>query len=68
MRCCDEKSYCHPDLLEPTDLKNHPEWKRVWEDIFRSMYQQARIDAQVKTKGMTTVTPQDSDPYHGEFL
>jgi len=52
-------------LPEP---KNHPEWRRVREDIFRFVYQKAKIDAQVKTKGMALVRPEDFNPYPGEFL
>ncbi|MCL2366324.1 MAG: cyclic nucleotide-binding domain-containing protein [Oscillospiraceae bacterium] len=52
-------------LPEP---KKHPEWKRIREDIYRFVYEKAKISSQHKTGNMVMVTPEDFDPYPGEFL
>lgn len=52
-------------LPEP---KEHPEWKRVREDIYRFVYQKAKLSTQVEMPNMTIVIPEDYDPYPGEFL
>jgi hypothetical protein len=52
-------------LPEP---KEHPEWKRVREDIYRFVYQKAKLSTQVKMPDMTIVSSEDYDPYPGEFL
>jgi len=52
-------------LPEP---KEHPEWKRVREDIYRFVYQKVKLNNQVEMPNMTIVTPEDYDPYPGEFL
>ena len=52
-------------LPEP---KEHPEWKRVREDIYRFVYQKEKLRTQVEMPNMTIVTPEDYDPYPGEFL
>jgi len=48
--------------------KKHPQWKRIREDIYRFVYEKAKISAQYKTGNMVIVTPEDFDPYPGEFL
>jgi len=48
--------------------KKHPQWKRIREDIYRFVYEKAKISAQYKTSNMVIVTPEDFDPYPGEFL
>ena len=48
--------------------KKHPQWKRIREDIYRFVYERAKIAAQYKTSNMVIVTPEDFDPYPGEFL
>jgi len=48
--------------------KKHPQWKRIREDIYRFVYEKAKISAQYKTGNMVLVTPEDFDPYPGEFL
>jgi len=48
--------------------KKHPQWKRIREDIFRFVYEREKIASQYKTGNMVTVTPEDFDPYPGEFL
>ena len=48
--------------------KKHPQWKRIREDIYRFVYESAKITAQYKTGNMVMVTPEDFDPYPGEFL
>ena len=48
--------------------KKHPQWKRIREDIYRFVYQNAKISSQYKTGSMVMVTPEDFDPYPGEFL
>ena len=48
--------------------KKHPQWKRIREDIVRFVYERAKISSQYKTGNMVMVTPEDFDPYPGEFL
>jgi len=48
--------------------KKHPQWKRIREDIYRFVYERAKISTQYKTGNMVMVTPEDFDPYPGEFL
>jgi len=48
--------------------KKHPQWKRIREDIYRFVYERAKITTQYKTGNMVLVTPEDFDPYPGEFL
>jgi len=48
--------------------KKHPQWKRIREDIYRFVYERAKIAAQTKSGTMVMVTPEDFDPYPGEFL
>ena len=48
--------------------KKHPQWKRIREDIYRFVYERAKITTQYKTGNMVMVTPEDFDPYPGEFL
>lgn len=52
-------------LPEP---KEHPEWKRVREDIYRFVYQKTKLNTQFEMPNMTIVTSEDYDPYPGEFL
>ena len=48
--------------------KKHPQWKRIREDIYRFVYERAKISSQYKSGNMVMVTPEDFDPYPGEFL
>lgn len=48
--------------------KNHPLWQRFREDIYRFMYERAKISSQYQVNNMTIVKPEDFDPYPGEFL
>ncbi len=48
--------------------KSHPIWKRLREDIYRFVYEQAKINNQKDRIGMTRVYPEDFDPYPGCFL
>ena len=48
--------------------KKHPVWKRIREDIYRFVYERAKIESQYKTGNMILVAPEDFDPYPGEFL
>ena len=48
--------------------KKHPQWKRIREDIYRFVYERAKISSQFKTGNMVLVAPEDFDPYPGEFL
>ncbi|NLB29518.1 MAG: cyclic nucleotide-binding domain-containing protein, partial [Clostridiales bacterium] len=52
-------------LPEP---KKHPQWKRIREDIYRFVYEQAKLTSQYKTSNMHMVSPEDFDPYPGAFL
>ena len=48
--------------------KSHPVWKRFREDIYRFMYEKAKIDSQRDMPNMNTVTSHDFDPYPGNFM
>lgn len=48
--------------------KKHPQWKRLREDIYRFVYERAKITSQYDTGSMVMVTAEDFDPYPGEFL
>jgi len=48
--------------------KNHPLWKRFREDIYRFLYEQAKIRSQVEVRNMTEVNPDHFAPYPGDFL
>ena len=48
--------------------KTHPTWVRLREDIYRFIYERAKIDNQKEIEGMTKVYPEDFDPYPGCFL
>ncbi len=52
--------------LPPT--KAHPTWMQLREDIYRFIYERAKIEDQKKIKGMNIVYPHDFDPYPGCFL
>ncbi|MDO4546192.1 MAG: cyclic nucleotide-binding domain-containing protein, partial [Bacillota bacterium] len=52
-------------LPEP---KSHPQWMRMREDIYRFVYQRAKITSQKDDGNMVPVWPEDFDPYPGEFL
>lgn len=48
--------------------KKHPQWKRIREDIYRFVYEKAKITSQYDTKNMVKISAKDFDPYPGEFL
>lgn len=48
--------------------KTHPVWMRLREDIFRFVYERAKIESQKERVGMTRVDPEELDPYPGCFL
>ena len=48
--------------------KTHPVWRRFREDIYRFIYQRAKIESQKDIEGMTRVYPEDFDPYPGYFF
>ena len=48
--------------------KTHPQWMRVREDIYRFIYQKAKMTSQCKTSNLIMVYPEDFDPYPGSFL
>ena len=48
--------------------KPHPLWRQLREDIYRFVYERAKIVSQKSRAGMTMVEPQSLDPYPGEFL
>lgn len=48
--------------------KSHPHWRRVREDIFRFVFERSKLKAQEPTPNMVKVSPEDLDPYPGEFL
>ncbi len=48
--------------------KKHPIWKRFREDIYRFLYDKSKIDTQYEKINLHYVTPEDFDPYPGQFL
>jgi hypothetical protein len=48
--------------------KTHPSWLQLRQDIYRFIYEKAKIDNQKRTKGMVKVYAEDFDPYPGFFL
>lgn len=48
--------------------KTHPTWMQLREDIYRFIYERAKIETQREMEGMTKVNPGDFDPYPGCFL
>ncbi|RJS77097.1 hypothetical protein CW713_10590 [Methanophagales archaeon] len=48
--------------------KAHPVWRSLREDIYRFIYERAKIESQKEVKGMTRVYPDMFDPYPGCFL
>ncbi len=48
--------------------KPHPLWRRLREDIYRFVFERAKIASQNNRVGMTRVEPEALDPYPGEFL
>lgn len=48
--------------------KTHPVWKRLREDIYRFVYERAKIESQKERVGMTRVDPEKLEPYPGCFL
>ncbi len=48
--------------------KSHPRWKQAREDIYRFVFEKAKLDAQEDVPGMSRVQAEDLDPYPGEFL
>ncbi|KAF5423051.1 MAG: hypothetical protein C5S45_01490 [Candidatus Methanocomedens sp.] len=48
--------------------KSHPMWMQLREDIYRFIYERAKLEGQVVKEGMVRVAPEDLDPYPGRFL
>ena len=48
--------------------KSHPTWMQVREDIYRFVYERAKINSQHDVDGMRRVLPEDFDPYPGCFF
>ena len=48
--------------------KSHPTWMQVREDIYRFVYERAKINSQHDVDGMRRVFPEDFDPYPGCFF
>ena len=44
-----------------------PQWKRLREDIYRFVYQRAKVAGQRTTGNLVHVSPEDFDPYPGNF-
>lgn len=49
-------------------LKSHPTWMQLREDIYRFVYERAKIEGQKEVEGLTRVHPEEFDPYPGCFL
>jgi hypothetical protein len=52
--------------LPPT--KTNPSWLQLRQDIYRFIYEKAKIDNQKQKRGMVKVYAEDFDPYPGFFL
>jgi hypothetical protein len=48
--------------------KSHPSWMRIREDIYRFIYERAKIMSQKEMNETTRVSSKDLDPYPGYFL
>ncbi|MCP4668628.1 MAG: hypothetical protein GY849_19980 [Deltaproteobacteria bacterium] len=48
--------------------KPHPRWKQLREDIYRFVYERAKIRDQEAMEGMVHLSAEDLDPYPGAFL
>jgi len=48
--------------------KMHPTWMQLREDLYRFIYERAKIETQTEIEGMTKVNPEDFNPYPGCFL
>ncbi len=48
--------------------KKHPTWLQLRQDIYRFIYEKAKIDNQREISDMTKVSSEDFDPYPGFFL
>jgi len=48
--------------------KSHSVWMQLREDIYRFIYERAKLGGQVEKEGMVRVAPEDLDPYPGRFL
>jgi hypothetical protein len=48
--------------------KSHPVWRSLREDLYRFIYERAKIETQKEIEGMTRVYPEEFDPYPGCFL
>jgi hypothetical protein len=48
--------------------KTHPTWRQIREDIYRFIFERAKINNQKDIAGTTKVYAEDFDPYPGCFL
>jgi len=48
--------------------RTHPIWQRTREDIYRFIYEKAKIDSQYEVSNMRLISAKDFFPYPGEFL
>ncbi|MCK5760838.1 MAG: cyclic nucleotide-binding domain-containing protein, partial [Candidatus Delongbacteria bacterium] len=48
--------------------KKHPVWKRFREDIYRFLYDKSKFDTQSPQTNLRMITPEEFDPYPGEFM
>ena len=48
--------------------KSHSKWMQVREDIYRFVFEKAKLDAQEEMPGMRLLRAEALDPYPGEFL
>ncbi|UCE97606.1 MAG: hypothetical protein JSV74_06600 [Dehalococcoidia bacterium] len=48
--------------------KTHPIWQQLRQDIYRFIYEKAKVDNQKEIKGMTRIYAKELDPYPGYFL
>ncbi len=55
-------------ILHLSPGKKHSVWQRFRQDMYRFFYEKAKIESQEERPNMNLVTPEDFDPYPGEFL
>jgi len=48
--------------------KSHPKWMQIREDIYRFVFEKAKLDAQEEMPEMWFLRAEALDPYPGEFL
>jgi hypothetical protein len=55
-------------IVHDAPPKSHPTWRRLREDIYRFIFERAKIESQIQMPNMTIIFPEEFDPYPGYFL